>query len=194
MFMISPSRSRWWFCFGACAVLGLSGCVTTRQEQARLEAERREDHLIMMQEVRKLEGRLEGVEMEVQGVNRAVDGVSRTAAQDARVESESLRAAIKSLESRVGALESARARDREEIIDHLTRKITQVMSTQGSARSSASTRRSTSEYGYEHVVQPGENLSRIAAAYGVSMKAIIQANNLKNPDQLQKDQVLFIPE
>lgn len=194
MVKTSPSRSRWWFCLGVCAVLSLGGCITTSQDQARAEAQRREDQLIMTQEVRQLEGRLEGLEMEIQGVNRTVDGVSRTAAQGARVESESLRAAMASLESRVKALESARARDREEIIDHLTRKITQLMSDRGATRASATTRSSSSDYGYEHVVQAGENLSRIAAAYGVSMSAIVEANNLSKPDQLRVGQKLFIPE
>ena len=165
------------------------------QDQAREETERREDYLIVMQEMRKLEGRLEGVEMEVQGVNRTVDGVSRNVEQGTRAEAESLRAAVAALESRIGALEAARARDREEIIDHLTRKITQLMNDRGPSRAAApAPRTGGSEFGYEHVVQPGENLSRIASAYGVSMKAIVDANNLSKPDQLNVGQKLFIPE
>lgn len=168
--------------------------MTTYQDQARAETQQREDYLIMMQNVRKLEGRLEGVEMEVQGVNRSVSDVSRSATQGARAESESLRAAVASLENRVRALEKARARDREEIIDHLTRKITQLMGSQGSTRSSSSNRGASSDYGYEHVVQTGETLSQIASAYGASVKAIVDANNLKSPDQLKVGQKLFIPE
>lgn len=44
-----------------------------------------------------------------------------------------------------------------------------------------------------HVVQPGEVLSRIAARYGVSTWALVQANNLANPGLIFPGQVLTIP-
>lgn len=44
-----------------------------------------------------------------------------------------------------------------------------------------------------HVVARGENLSRIAAKYGVTVNAIVQANNLKNPSVIYAGQRLIIP-
>lgn len=44
-----------------------------------------------------------------------------------------------------------------------------------------------------HVVQPGETLSVIARQYGVTITAIVQANNLPNPDRLSVGQELIIP-
>ncbi len=44
-----------------------------------------------------------------------------------------------------------------------------------------------------HPVQPGETLFIIASRYGVSMGAIIQANNLVEPDVIQVGQTLKIP-
>jgi len=44
-----------------------------------------------------------------------------------------------------------------------------------------------------HVVQPGENLSRIAAQYGTTVQAIVQANNITNPSIIWVGQVLIIP-
>jgi nucleoid-associated protein YgaU len=161
---------------------------------ARRDTAEREDYLILMEQVRKLEGRQEGMEMEVASLNRSMDGVTRNAAQDVRSESEALRAALASLESRISALESARSRDREEIIDQLTRKITQIMGERASARPPPARGSGGSDYGYEHVVQAGENLSRIAAAYNVSVQRIIEVNELSKPDQLKVGQKLFIPE
>ncbi len=44
-------------------------------------------------------------------------------------------------------------------------------------------------------VQPGDNLSAIARKLGYdNPEALVQANNLKNPDQLQIGQVLTLPE
>jgi LysM repeat protein len=44
-----------------------------------------------------------------------------------------------------------------------------------------------------HTVRAGETLTVIAAMYGVSMQAIIEANELVNPDLLQVGQQLVIP-
>jgi murein DD-endopeptidase MepM/ murein hydrolase activator NlpD len=44
-----------------------------------------------------------------------------------------------------------------------------------------------------HVVQPGETLFVIASSYGVSIGAIVLANELANPDVIQAGQTLIIP-
>lgn len=44
-----------------------------------------------------------------------------------------------------------------------------------------------------HTVRPGENLSDIAAAYGVPLAELIAVNNIQNPDLIQAGQVLVIP-
>lgn len=45
-----------------------------------------------------------------------------------------------------------------------------------------------------HTVRRGENLSRIASRYGVSVKALIEANRLNRPDTLNVGQRLLLPE
>ncbi len=44
-----------------------------------------------------------------------------------------------------------------------------------------------------HTVQPGDVLYNIAIQYGVTVNAIVQANNLSNPNALQVGQQLIIP-
>jgi LysM repeat protein len=44
-----------------------------------------------------------------------------------------------------------------------------------------------------HIVQPGENLFRIAMRYGTSVQAIAMANGLPNPNRIFVGQRLFIP-
>ncbi|HLB49823.1 MAG TPA: LysM peptidoglycan-binding domain-containing protein, partial [Anaerolineales bacterium] len=44
-----------------------------------------------------------------------------------------------------------------------------------------------------HVVQPGESLTLIAQKYGLTVDAIVQANQLKNPDAIYAGQKLVIP-
>jgi hypothetical protein len=45
-----------------------------------------------------------------------------------------------------------------------------------------------------YMVQPGDQLKHIAAAYGVSMASILAANDVPNPDSLSVGQVLVIPD
>jgi nucleoid-associated protein YgaU len=45
-----------------------------------------------------------------------------------------------------------------------------------------------------YVVQHGDELKNIAAAYGVSIWKIIDSNNIPNPDSLRVGQVLQIPD
>ena len=44
-----------------------------------------------------------------------------------------------------------------------------------------------------HVVQPGDELRYIAAAYDISIRTIINANDIPNPDSLRVGQELTIP-
>jgi len=44
-----------------------------------------------------------------------------------------------------------------------------------------------------HVVQSGENLSQIAQRYGVSIEALVQANDLEDPSLIHAGQTLIIP-
>lgn len=44
-----------------------------------------------------------------------------------------------------------------------------------------------------HTLQPGENLTKLAQQYGITIEEIIQANNLQNPDSVQAGTALRIP-
>jgi LysM repeat protein len=47
--------------------------------------------------------------------------------------------------------------------------------------------------GFCHTVRPGETVSSIAAKYGVTVQAIVQANHLSNPNLIYVGQCLIIP-
>ncbi|MDR7414924.1 MAG: LysM peptidoglycan-binding domain-containing protein [Armatimonadota bacterium] len=47
--------------------------------------------------------------------------------------------------------------------------------------------------GSSYTVQPGDTLTRIAARYGVSVRDLVEANGLEDPDVLRPGQVLRIP-
>ena len=179
-----------------CAVLlaGTSGCVTFRDDADQMQA--REDMLIVQDKMQKLDGRIEGLELEVERLRHDVD-----AARSGPSPIQPLQARLDDLENKLRAVDAARERDKQEIVDKLSTKITQIVSSskssgsssakkQGSKKSSAS----GSQTGYEHEVQAGETLSAIAAAYGVNSKVVLDNNDIKDPNRLRVGQKLFIPE
>jgi len=57
----------------------------------------------------------------------------------------------------------------------------------------ATEKRKTIDITKLHHVKSGQNLSSIAKLYNASVKAIIKANSIKDPNRLMKGQVLKIP-
>ncbi len=47
--------------------------------------------------------------------------------------------------------------------------------------------------GVKHVVQPGQSLGIIAAAYGVSISKIVKASGIKDPDTVKPGQTVMVP-
>jgi nucleoid-associated protein YgaU len=44
-----------------------------------------------------------------------------------------------------------------------------------------------------YTVQPGDTLAEIAAAFGVTLDDLVEANNIENIDVIEVDDVLIIP-
>ena len=178
-----------------CAVLlaGTSGCATFNNDADQMQA--REDMLIVQDKMQKLSGRIEGLELEVERLRHDVD-----AARSGPSPIQPLQARLDDLENKIRAVDAARERDKQEIVDKLSTKITQIVGSSKSSGSSAKKQGSKkssssgSQTGYEHEVQPSETLSAIAAAYGVSTKVILDNNDIKDPNRLRVGQKLFIPE
>ena len=184
------------FLAAPCAVLlaGTSGCVTLTDDASQMQA--REDMLIVQDKMQKLSGRIEGLELEVERLRRDVD-----ATRSGPSPVQPLQARLDELESRIRSVDAARERDKQEIVDKLSAKVSQLVSSSKSSGSSSVKKQgakkgaaSGAQTGYEHEVQAGDTLSAIAAAYGASTKAILDNNDIKDPNRLRVGQKLFIPE
>lgn len=92
---------------------------------------------------------------------------------------------IAALEQMIQRMELQRAKDREEIVSILSKRMADLMAQQQSARVQAS--------GRTHEVARGETLSAIAAAWQVSSQSIIRANSISDPNALRVGQKLIIP-
>ncbi len=169
------------------AALG-GGCLTTEDPAVRVRE--REDLLLLQDRLARTEGRLETLEMEYQRLMQDMHGMSASTGE-AGAQQRGAQARLDALEQRLAALDAARERDRQAIVDQLSWRIAEVM--RAGSRPAVPSGNAGGGEGYEHTVQPGETLSAIAGAYKVSVKSIIDSNNLKDPDHLRQGQKLFIP-
>ena len=200
----------------AVALLALAGCATFNDEPVRQVTQEREDILLMQEQVRKVSGRVEGVELETQRLRTDFDTLkaaqSRTA--DTAMTLQSQRGELSALEQRLRSLEAAREKDKQELVDVLSRKIEQIMSAgagSGAAggRKTGGTKRASphggagagletgaganAATGQTYEVKAGDTLSGIAVAHGVKLRALLEANGLKDANHLRAGQKLNIP-
>lgn len=167
----------------AIALSASSGCTTLQTQRREIMREQSEVERLAV-EVNRYKARIEALETAQNRVYERLEDLQRSAA----AERADLSGRVAGLERGIKALDAAREQDRQAIVDSLTQKISGLMQ---QTRAASAPR---AQSGYEHVVQPGEVLSAIAAAYNVTVNAIVKANNLKNPDSLRVGQKLFIPE
>ncbi len=145
-------------------------------------------------EMRRMSDRLQASEAQVGDIQRAA--YSAEAARPATAsasEVAALREQVEVLQRQIRELDAARAADKREIYDDISRKVADLIRKSTPATTTAQ-KKSAPQTGYEHVVQPGETLSAIAQAYGVKMDAILAANNIKNANSIRVGQKLFIPD
>jgi LysM repeat protein len=173
--------------FIAAASQLLSGCATYTDLQAT-EMTTHQNYELMREDYQRLQGRVEGLEMQVEQLRADLD----RARSGPSSQVQALRESLDQMEQRLRAEEAARQRDKQEIVDSLSGKITKIMSSSAPARSKTPARKISGE-GYEHVVEPGQTISAIAAAYGVRAGDIMEANGISDPSKLRAGQKLFIP-
>lgn len=162
------------------------GCVTMVDQNTM--AQQQADMERMREDVQKLQEKMRGIEMEQEALTRDI-GAARGSSKDDVV----VRNRLDTLDRQVQSLATAREADRKEIVNKVATLVGSSGGGSSTGRSKGHGGSGSSQTGYEHVVESGQSLSAIAAAYKVSMTSIKQANNLKS-STLRVGQKLFIPQ
>jgi len=170
-----------------CGLLGLvvlmgSGCVTMVDQNTM--AQQQADMEKLRENVQRIQEKINGLELEQQNLQRDIGSMKGTPKEDMVV-----RNRLDTLERQVQSLSAARDADRKQIVNQVA---SIVGSSGGGSSGRSSSGRGGSQTGVEHVVESGQTLSAIAAAYKVSASSIRKANSLKS-DTLRVGQKLFIP-
>jgi len=166
-------------------LLAGSGCVTMVDQNTI--AQQQADMEKMRTDIQRVQERLNGVELEQQNLGRDIGALRGSSKEDTVV-----RNRLDTLERQVQSVAASRENDRKQIVTQVS-AIVGGGSSSGSGRGTSSgSHSSRAQSGYEHVVESGQSLSAIAAAYKTSVSAIKKANNLKS-STVRVGQKLFIP-
>ncbi len=156
----------------------LTGCesipfeLQTRSDRAAMT----EDQLIAQENLRRMAGRMETLEMEINRISRDLDTLRGQ------------------LATRCAAIEQKSEADKREMVSRLSGELDKLIKQTAAPAPAPASKASSSAYGIEHVVRPGETLYIIAKAYNVSAKTIMEANKLQDAGRLSVGQKLFIPQ
>lgn len=158
----------------------LTGCETMQTPQQRKQTAARQQAADRHAEEQlyRLKGKVESVEAENARLMQEM--------QQLRGEVRAFNSNIAQLNSNMKTLDAKQAREMNELIRRVEGLLKKTVASRPAAKASRGS-------GREHVVESGHTLSAIASAYGTTVKAIKQANNLKS-DTIHVGQKLFIPE
>ena len=99
---------------------------------------------------------------------------------------------LKEMEQKVSKTKGALSSEFEKKMDIILEEV--IKENQKIAERLNALQKDKYDMGLYHTVERGEILSKIAVQYGVSVDAIIDANEIENPDRLKVGQKLFIPQ
>jgi septal ring factor EnvC (AmiA/AmiB activator) len=176
-------------CVLALVVL-LAGCISPYYEQGSETNRQETDIQYLKDNVSALKQRVEAVE------KRLEERDSETQKGSMEKEIRELKETVAALDRALKASDSVHADLRREIILDLSKRISDMLQAQSPPPKGSGSRGGSSQQvkGREHIVQPGETLTKIAATYRVKPSAIIEANGIDRPSSIRAGQKLVIPE
>lgn len=185
--------------FAAGLALVVTGCTTPGGSHEAPPPASQADINYLREEIRRLNARFDAAQADLGQLHSqlAADRAGRPDTASA-AQVQTLQGQLEDLQRQLRAIDAARVQDKKEIYDDISAKVAKLI--KASARSSGGTTtraatRSDTQTGWEHVVQSGETLSQIAAAYKVRMSVIADANGMKSIDSpIYAGQKLFIPD
>lgn len=157
---------------------GLSSAAFAQQAQALREVQR---------SLAALSARLEAIEQQQGALASRLSAVERGGDTVSQAE-------LAAVRSDLAAVKDVQGRLREEIVEDITKRLTALAQKREAEARQAAKAAAAQKSGYNHVVEAGQTLSAIAQAYKVSVKSIMQANNIKDPTKVRVGQKLFIPD
>ncbi len=170
------------------ALVLLAGCQTTpRQLEAETRREEWEDS--WSRRLSSIETRLFELENSIARQHREQREIDRRVANLSSAVGTAQREEIEALRKELAAARGETERKIAAILEEVARENERILQAIRAARGTAAYAQ-----GYEHVVRSGETVSTIAREYGTTVSAIVEANQLTDPNAIRVGQILFVPE
>jgi LysM repeat protein len=189
-----------------CAVvtLSLSGCGTgglaVKKDIWDAQDEFSTRQAGLSEKVLQLEGRISGLEESVGAIERGQEDLSTKIADlDAEVARgiEAVRTGQQQLgielESKIRSTDTARKSDRDDVLRRLEIVLDEVTKENKRLTAEVDAVKASTAEGGTHTVTRGETLASIAAKYGVTVSAMLAANNISDPNLIKVGQKLVVP-
>jgi LysM repeat protein len=170
----------------------LAGCDTTSRQIQQEQLSQRQTIQELQEQQESLNVNLQSTQEENARLRQQIEEL-RAELESSRQTSSTYASDIHRLDELVHKMNSSREKDRQAILDEVSRELARI-SQKTAAAAPPPARQASSDSGYEHVVKKGQTLFGIAKAYGVSASRIAQANKIQVKTPLKAGQVLFIPE
>ncbi len=182
------------------AAVWLTGCVTDfNQGQVNRNIEQHENQALLSERLNKLSDQVQILVNQQDNLQRELASLQNRLNQLQAGPGGASAAELQRLQAMIAKVDTARQQDKQIILDEVAKQLDAMTRRSGKSATMKATPTTTSstsggtETGYEHVVKAGETVTAIAKAYGVSVDAIMKANNMKNPGSLKVGQKLFVP-
>lgn len=187
------------------AISLLGGCLTIdsskkQDEVAQMRSSVSEELIKLKQDIKSLKGQLDELQFRINKISQMQSQQSKelnTTLKEWRKDTQNdIEKRIAGVESKLQTLEKRQGQDKKELQDRTDIIVEEVTKENKELRKQIETIRTSrsyiSEEGY-YVVSEGDTLSKISQGFGVSIKSIMEANNITDPNSIRKGQKLIIP-
>ena len=185
-------------------IVFLNGCKTLdiakKEDVAQVRTSVSEELIDIRDDIRYINGRLDELEQELAEIstaqtqqNKEINNLLKEWKSDTK---NTIERSNENLRSEIAALEKKQKQNNQEIQKKLNIVLEEVTSENKAIRKQIESLRKSQSYssdGY-HIVSKGDTLSRIAQSYGVSIRALMDTNDISNPNNIRLGQKLIIPE
>jgi LysM repeat protein len=170
----------------------LAGCVTdelaNKQDVYMVRTQVNEQVIHMEDRINALEGRADAIQKRQEDIQRSITSLEDTINNKMFTYENDM----KDMRVQITDVKKNISSDFEKKMDVILEEV--IKENQKIADKINSLQKEKYDLGLYHTVERGDILSKIAVKYGVSVDAIIEANEIENPDRLKVGQKLFIPQ
>ena len=135
----------------------------------------------------RLQAEVEAIQFRQQKLQEDVENLHTQLAELRRQPGGVTAADLDALSTKLKAIDTARERDKQIILDTLSKELASIASGRPASTTPAAAGSAV------HEVKAGDTLSSIAKAHGISVDALVKANSIPDPNNLHVGQKLTIP-